>query len=75
MPSFMMDIDAARRSPLDQLAVDYFALRSGFSIDFCRQTLGVPEVDAVIARRLGVGVSTVRRWREIGRRASPRMYQ
>ena len=73
MPSFMMDIDAARRSPLDQLAVDYFTLRSGQpSIDFCCCTLGVREEDDVVARRLGVAISTVRSWREIGRRASGR---
>jgi hypothetical protein len=71
MPSFMMDIDSTQRSPLDQLAVDYFTLRSGQpSLDFCRRTLGVVEDDAAVARRLGVGVSTVRRWREVGRRAS-----
>lgn len=70
MRSFMMDIDAARRSPLDQLAVDYFTNRSGLpSIDFCRRTLGVAETDEVVARRLSVAISTVRGWREIGRRA------
>jgi hypothetical protein len=68
---FMMDIDAARRSPLDQLAMDYFTIRSGLpSIDFCCRTLGVPEPDGTVARRLGVAVSTVRQWREIGRRAN-----
>lgn len=70
MPPFMMEIDSARRSPLDQLAVDYLTLRTGCSIDFCRRTAGVPESDERIARRLGVAVSTVRGWREIGRRAS-----
>jgi len=66
-----MEIDDARRSPLDQLAVDYFTLRSGQpSLDFCRRTLGVREDDAVVARRLGVAISTVRSWREVGRRAS-----
>jgi hypothetical protein len=71
MPSFMMEIDEAQRSPLDQLAVDYFTLRSGQpSLDFCRRTLGVPQDDEVVARRLGVAVSTVRGWRDVGRRAS-----
>ena len=68
--SFMMRIDAAQRPPLDALARDYYALRSGQpSIDFCRRLLGVPEEDEIVARRLGVAVSTVRGWREIGRRA------
>lgn len=72
MPPFMLEIDAVARSPLDQLAVDYFTLRSGQpSIDFCRRTLGVEAKDEVIARRLGVAISTVRSWREIGRRAIP----
>ena len=66
----MMRIDDARRSPLDQLAVDYFSIRSGLpSLDFCRRADGVPESDEVVARRLGVAVSTVRKWREVGRRA------
>lgn len=70
MPSFMMQIDAAQRSPLDQLVTDYYTLRSGKpSIDFCRRVLGVPEDDAAVARRLGVAISTVRDWREVGRRA------
>jgi hypothetical protein len=70
MPSFMMQIDAAKRAPLDQLAVDYFTQKSGQpSIDFCRRVLGVPERDEVVARRLSVAVSTVRGWREVGRRA------
>jgi hypothetical protein len=73
--SFMMQIEAAQvaqRSPLDQLARDYFnAQRSGYpSIDFCRQAVGVPEKDEVVARRLSVAVSTVRGWRDIGRRAT-----
>ena len=71
MAPFMMDIDAARRSPLDQLAFDFFVQRSDQpSIDFCRRVLGVPERDEIIARRLNVAVSTVRGWREVGRRAS-----
>jgi DNA-binding transcriptional regulator YiaG len=70
MPSFMMEIDAAQRSPLDQLAVDYLLLRSGYSIDFCRRVVGVSEGDDAVARRLGVAVSTVRGWREVGRRAN-----
>jgi len=70
--SFMMQIEAAQRSPLDQLVVDYFyAEKSSHpSLDFCRRTLGVPEEDEKIARRLSVAVSTVRGWRELGRRAS-----
>ena len=68
--SFMLEIDAAQRRPLDQLAVDY-AQRSGMpSLEFCRQVLGVPENDAVVARRLNVGVTTVRGWRKVGRRAT-----
>jgi len=70
--SFMMRIDAAQRRPLEQLAVDYFTQRSGTpSIDFCRRVLGVPESDDVVARRLSVAVSTVRGWRDVGRRATP----
>ena len=69
--SFMMQIEAAQRSPLDQLAVDFFyAEKSAHpSIDFCRRVLGVPEPDEKVARRLSVAVSTVRSWRELGRRA------
>jgi hypothetical protein len=69
--SFMMQIEAMQRSPLDQLAVDYFyAQKSGHpSIDFCRRVVGVPEKDEIVARRLSVAVSTVRGWRELGRRA------
>ena len=68
----MMRIEATRRCPLDELAVDYFTQRSGSpSIDFCRQAVGVPESDEAVARRLSVAVSTVRGWREVGRRASP----
>ncbi len=72
--SFMMEIDAARRSPLDQLAVDYFyaqKLEHHPSLDFCRQVFGVPDKDEAVARRLGVAISTVRNWREVGRRALP----
>ena len=70
--SFMMKIDAAQRSPLDQLAVDYFCAEKSAhpSIDFCRRAFGVPEADEKVARRLSVAVSTVRGWRELGRRAS-----
>jgi hypothetical protein len=71
MPSFMMEIDDAQRSPLDQLAVDFVPFRSRQpSLDFCLRTLGVREKDAVIAQRLGVAIAAVRSWREIGRRAS-----
>ena len=69
----MMRIEAAQRSPLDQLALDYcyYAEKSGHpSIDFCRRALGVPEADEKVARRLNVAVATVRSWRELGRRAS-----
>ena len=73
--SFMMQIEAARaaqRSPLDQLAVDYFYAPKSVhpSFDFCRRLLGVPEDDDKVARRLRVAVSEVRGWRELGRRAS-----
>ena len=69
--SFMMRIEAAQRSPLDELAVDYFSKKSAHpSIDFCRRAAGVPENDEKVARRLSVAVATVRGWRELGRRAS-----
>lgn len=70
--SFMLQIEATQRSPLDQLAMDYFYAERTVhpSIDFCRRALGVPEADEKVARRLSVAVSTVRGWREIGRRAS-----
>jgi len=60
--SFMLKIEATQRSPLDQLAMDYFyAERTAHpSIDFCRRVLGVPEADDKVARRLSVAVSTVR---------------
>ena len=71
--SFMKEIEAAQRSPLDQLAHDYFATRSGMpSLDFCCRTLGVEEPDDVVARRLSVAISTVRGWRDIGRRVGGR---
>lgn len=71
--SFMMQIEAAQRPPLEQLAVDYYgyAEKAGHpSLDFCCRVLGIPENDDKIARRLSVAVSTVRGWRELGRRAS-----
>ena len=70
--SFMMEIEAAQRPPLDQLAYDYYYVEKTVhpSLDFCRRVFGVPEQDEKIARRLGVAVSTVRGWRELGRRAS-----
>ena len=70
--SFMMQIEDAQRSPLDQLAVDFFYAEKSVhpSIDFCRRIFGVPEEDDKVARRLSVAVSTVRGWRELGRRAS-----
>lgn len=71
--SFMMQIEAAQRSPLDQLAVDYFHAEKTVhpSIDFCRRVHGVPDNDEKVARRLCVAVATVRAWRELGRRATP----
>jgi DNA-binding transcriptional regulator YiaG len=70
--SFMMQIEAAQRPPLEQLAVDYFYAEklAHPSIDFCRRLLGVSEDDVKVARRLNVEVSKVRGWRELGRRAS-----
>ena len=69
--SFMMQIEAAQRPPLEQIAVDFYAEKTVHpSLDFCRRLLGVPEEDDKIARRLSVAVSTVRGWRELGRRAS-----
>ncbi len=72
--SFMMEIDAAyaaKYTPLDMLAADFFQIRSGLpSIEFCRRAVGVPDTDVVIARRLSVAITTVRGWRAIGRRAS-----
>ena len=72
--SFMMQIEAAQRPPLDQLAYDYFNAEKTVhpSLDFCRQVFGVPDNDEKVARRLSVAVSTVRAWRELGRRANPR---
>jgi hypothetical protein len=72
--SFMMQIDASQRSPLDQLAVDYFYAEKMAhpSIEFCRRVHGVPDDDEKVARRLSVAVSTVRGWRDVGRRAHPR---
>jgi hypothetical protein len=68
--SFMQQIEAAASSPLDQLAIDYFAQRSGMpSLDFCRRADGAGASDEAIARRLGVAISTVRAWRDLGRRA------
>ena len=65
--SFMLQIDNARPCELDTLATDYFAIRSGRpSLEFCHRTAGVPASDEVIARRLGVAISTVRGWREVG---------
>ena len=69
--SFMMQIDAARVArPLDLLVAEYARLPSPTpSIDFCCRVAGVPDSDEIIARRLRVAISTVRGWREIGRRA------
>lgn len=66
--SFMLKIDAARRNPLDELAVMWFTQRTQKpSVEFCRHAAGISATDADIARRLGVGLSTVREWRSIGR--------
>lgn len=71
MASFMMRIEAAQRSPLDQLAFDYSQQRSKApSLEFCRCAAGVPENDETVARRLDVAVTLVRGWRDVGRRAS-----
>ena len=70
--SLMMQIEAAQRSPLDQLAMDYFYAEKTAhpSIEFCRRVHGVPDNDEKVARRLSVAISTVRSWRELGRRAT-----
>jgi len=69
--SFMLEIDASRRAPLDELAIMWLSQRSGLpSAEFCRHAAGVEADDAVIARRLGVAISTVRGWRAAGRRPS-----
>ena len=73
--SFMMKIDAARPSPLDQLVADYPHVRKPDhhpTLDFCRQLCGVPDKDADVAQRLRVSISKVRDWRALGYRASPR---
>jgi len=71
--SFMRQIEATQRSPLDQLAVDFHVEKMVRpTIDFCCRTYGVPDDDEKIARRLSVAVATVRGWREVGRRASTR---
>jgi hypothetical protein len=76
MPPFMLEIEAAQQSPLDQLAYDYLTIRSGQpSLDFCCRALGVDDDDTVVARRLGVAISTVRGWRAVGRRANGRAWR
>lgn len=71
MPPFMMEIEASQRSPLDQLAIDFFTNRSGTpSMDFCRRAAGLPDNDLEIAHRLGVAIATVRGWRQVGRKAN-----
>lgn len=74
--SFMLEIDATRPPPLEQLAVDYALLQRAPhpSIEFCRRAAGVPENDEIVAKRLRVAVSTIRGWREVGRRATPTMW-
>lgn len=70
---FMVEIDAARPQPLDQLAQDFFMLRTKTpSLEFCRRVAGVEVSDEILARRLSVAISTVRSWRELGRRWSCR---
>lgn len=69
MPSFMLEIEQSMRQPIDQLAIDYLTTRSGRpSLDFCKRCHGLVESDEKIARRLGVAISTVRGWRDVGRR-------
>jgi hypothetical protein len=71
LPSFMLEIEHAQRPPLEQLAVDFFQNRSGLqSLDFCKRCAGLPAStsDEAIAHRLGVAISTVRGWREVGKR-------
>ena len=65
MPSFMMEIEAAQRSPLDQLAIDYFqaARPPEPSIQFCRRMCGASDRDDLIAKRLNVAIAKVRVWR------------
>jgi hypothetical protein len=72
--SFMMEIEASRPSPLDQLVADYPAQKLAHhpTLDFCRQLFGVPDEDEDVAQRLQVKISKVRGWRELGRRTTPR---
>ena len=73
MRPFMMEIDEARGSPLERLAVDYLSRRPRQpSLDFCCCLLGARESDEVVARRLGVATGWVRTWREVGRRVGGR---
>ena len=67
--SFMAEIEAAQQ-PRELLANDFFQSRNKtMSIDFRRRVAGMTDVsDAKIAKRLAVAISTVRDWREIGRR-------
>ena len=69
MPPFMLEIELAQPPPLEALARDYLARRH-ISIEFCRRVTGVPDSDAVVARRLGVMINDVRGWRLIGKRVS-----
>lgn len=67
----MLEIEASRRAPLDELAIMWLSQRSGLpSVEFCRHAAGVDAADVVVARRLGVAISTVRAWRAAGRRPS-----
>ena len=70
MPSFMMEIEAAQRPPLDQLAMDYFQAHRPEkpSLEFCRRLCGLPDDDdAAVAKRLSVAIAKVRDWRRTGR--------
>lgn len=68
--SFMMQIDAARvATQLDLIAAEYARRKAfGASLEFCCRIACLLEDDETIARRLRVAVTTVRNWREIGRR-------
>lgn len=72
MPSFMLEIEAAQRAPLDQLAMDYFNAHRPEqpSSDFCRRICGVSDRDEVVAKRLDVRIAEVRSWRKAGRLAN-----
>ncbi len=67
--SFMLEIEMAqaRRPELDELARIFFTQRNKKpDFEFCHRLFGAESSDEVIARRLGVAISTVREWRSIG---------